>query len=111
MDIVNEKIGIKDILSGLAELVFPKKENAKKDDEKELEEKLNEIYKVEQEIGATKRIEVFEKNIEKHEVEKTKGRKTLVKEVKTKQNTIKEQQAKINKENEQIENEEIIEQK
>ena len=111
MDIVNEKIGIKDILSGFAELVFAKKEDTKKDNEKELEERLNEIYKVEQEIGATKRIEVFEKNIEKHEVEKTKGRKTLVKEVKTKQNTIQEQQAKINKENEQIENEEIIEQK
>ena len=49
MDIVNEKIGIKDILSGLADLVFikdtfSKKEKKEKDNKKEFEDKLNEVY-------------------------------------------------------------------
>ena len=47
MDIVNEKIGIKDILSGLADLVFikdtlSKKEKKEKDNKKEYEEKQKE---------------------------------------------------------------------
>ena len=102
MDIVNEKIGIKDILSGFAELVFAKKEDTKKDNEKELEERLKEIYKVEQETGATKRIEELKENIEKHEVTKTRGRKTLVKEIKPKQAAIQTQQLENNKEIKQV---------
>lgn len=98
MDIVNEKIGIKDILSGLAELVFAKNEDTKKDNEKELEERLKEIYKVEQETGATKRIEELKENIEKHVEPKTRGRKTLVKEIKPKQDAIQTQQLENNKE-------------
>ena len=76
MDIVNEKIGIKEILSGLADLVFikdtfSKKEKKEKDNKKEFEEKLNEVYKAQEEIGATKRIESYEQDIEKHEEPKT----------------------------------------
>ncbi len=103
MDIVNEKIGIKDILSGLADLVFikdtfSKKEKKEKDNKKEFEEKLNEVYKAQEEIGATKRILSYEQDIEKHVESKTRGRKTLVKEIKPKQDAIQTQQLENNKE-------------
>ena len=100
MDIVNEKIGIKDILSGLADLVFIKDTFSKKekDNKKEFEEKLNEVYKAQEEIGATKRIESYEQDIEKHVEPKTRGRKTLVKEIKPKQDAIQTQQLENNKE-------------
>ena len=125
MDIVNEKIGIKDILSGLADLVFIKDTFSKKEkketkkeivrfdlkkyediyfkkvstyNKKEFEEKLNEVYKAQEEIGATKRIESYEQDIEKHVEPKTRGRKTLVKEIKPKQDAIQTQQLENNKE-------------
>lgn len=103
MDIVNEKIGIKDILSGLADLVFikdtfSKKEKKEKDNKKEFEENLNEVYKAQEEIGATKRILSYEQDIEKHVEPKTRGRKTLVKEIKPKQDAIQTQQLENNKE-------------
>ena len=98
MDIVNEKIGIKDILSGFAELVLAKNEDTKKDYEIEFEERLKDIFKEEQETGATKRIELLKETIEKHEVTKTRGRKTLVKEIKPKQTAIQTQQLENDKE-------------
>lgn len=66
MDItVNEKVRFKDILLGLKDIFGGSKSN--ESDEK-LNQKLQEIYKVQSELGATKNIAALEKDVETHDI-------------------------------------------
>lgn len=69
-----EKVKFRDILVGLKDIFVGNNSNI---DDSKLSKEIDEIYKIESEIGASTNIQTLEKQLEKHySIEKTKRKNT-----------------------------------
>ena len=74
MDItVNEKIKLRDIFASLKDIFVGSKTDENEDI---LNQKIQHIFKVQSELGATKSIEALEKEVETHEIEEKNKKKS-----------------------------------
>ena len=97
---VVEKVKIRDILATLKNIIA---ENKSDENEKIIDKKLQEIYKVEKELGATDSIANLTKELEMHEISKKKRTTKNLNKVTKINNPVKENVNSIN--NEEIQEE------
>lgn len=87
-----EKVKFRDILESLKSIVVGNKST---NDEKLIDAKLQEIYKVEKEMGATASIEKLVKELEMHEEPKKRKTDRSLNKITKSNNTIRENSIKI----------------
>lgn len=97
---VNYKIGFKDIAKTFIELLSGKKSEQSKSEE-ETEKRIKEIEKIENQIGATERINLLTNELENHKESKTKKRTPKVEKNQPQKTINKSQKQDIKKDEEE----------